>query len=132
MRSLVVTAALLSVTACTTGASGDKSDQPSAAESVQLTCDEVLAGIAAFNRQDYAATVKYFEQAVPAARAYVEAEPGPEAEALLEAVRYYAGLAPRRYPDAARSSADFARHKTVTLNQCAAGEPIDSAPDTAV
>lgn len=132
MRSLVVAAALLGVTACTTGASGDKSDQPSAAESVQLACDQVLAGITAFNRQDYAATVKFFEQAVPAAKAYVEAEPGPEADALLEAVRYYADLSPENYPQAARTSASFARHKAVTLNQCAAGEPMDATPDTPV
>lgn len=131
MRTLLAAAALLAAGACASEAGSDGKDL-SAAEAVQQTCAEVLAGIDEFNRQDYSGTVEHFEKARPIARAYVEASSEPEARALLEAVTYYADLPPESYPQAARTSEHFARHKAVTLSQCAAAEPMDATPDTPV
>jgi hypothetical protein len=36
---------------------------------------------------------------------------------LVDAVRYYAGLAAEDYPEAARTSAEFAKYKAITLGQ---------------
>lgn len=131
MRTLLAAALLLATGACTSATSNGPKDL-SAAEAVQQTCAEVLAGIDEFNREDYSATVEHFEKARPLARAYVEANSEPEARALLEAVTYYADLPPDSYPQAARTSEHFARYKAVTLSQCAAAEPMDATPDTLV
>lgn len=131
MRTLV-TLTLVGVlgvlSAC--GSSDGKSGDLSAAEAVQKTCEEVRAGIDEFNLEDYEGTVKHFQRAVAPAEIYATVQPEAEARALLEAVNYYATLPPEDYPKAARSSAEFARNKAVTLNQCAFGEPIDEAPGT--
>ena len=79
-------------------------------------CEEVRTGIAAFNRGDYPGTVEHFEAAVPLA---VAQDDGTERAAqLIEAVRYYAELDAGLYPEASRSSADFAKYKAITLGQC--------------
>jgi len=136
MRTLVAVAALVLLTAC--GGDTDAPDTKATSTSVSaddaaaLTCKEVRAGIDDFNRQDYAGTVEHFEKAKIPAKVYAKVNQEPEADALLDAVQYYAGLAPAKYPDAARSSQNFARNKAITLEQCASGEPIDESPGTEV
>ncbi len=90
-------------------------------------CDEVAAGIGAFNAGDLEQTVASFERAVPLAEAEDAEADTRESADLLEAVRYYADLAPQDYPEASVSSPDFARYKAITLGQCLSGLP--SAPD---
>jgi hypothetical protein len=92
----------------------------------------VRAGVDEFNRQDYAGTVEHFEKAKIPAKVYAKVNDEPEADALLDAVEYYANLAPQDYPEAARSSEFFARNKVITLEQCASDEPIDATPGTPV
>lgn len=88
-------------------------------------CEEVRAGIDAFNLGDFEGTVEHFEDALPLAE---EQDDGSAAaEQLVDAVRYYAELRPGRYPEAARSSPDFARNKAITLGQCM---PVDYAPES--
>lgn len=134
MRTLVTVTLLALVGACSGGGSGrtDADTELSAAEAVQQTCVEVRAGIDEFNRQDYVATVEHFEKAKVPAKVYAKVNTEPEADALLDAVEYYANLPPSEYPEAARSSENFARNKTITLNQCASGEPIDEPAPTPV
>lgn len=109
MRSLAV-ALLLTLAACGSGSSEGK-DKPTAAELQQQTCAEVRLGIDAFNQQDYAETVRHFEKAKKPAKTNARVDPEPEADALLDAVEYYANLDPVDYPEAARSSENFARNK---------------------
>lgn len=136
MRTVVAAAAFVLLAACTGG--DGESDPPdaspslSAADAVQTTCEEVRAGIDAFNRQDYLGTVEHFKKAKPSAKVYARVSEEPEADALLDAVEYYANLAPEKYPDAARGSENFARNKAITLKQCTSGEPIDASPGTPV
>lgn len=128
MRLLVGLSLFAVLCACGSNRDGDQQGELSAAEAVQQTCEEVRAGIDEFNQNDYDGTVAHFQKAVHPAEIYATEQPEPEARALLEAVRYYAALPPESYAKAARQSADFARHKAVTLNQCASGEPIDGTP----
>ncbi len=89
-------------------------------------CDEVRTGIAAFNAGQYDETVARFEAALPLAE---EQDDGSVlAQQLVEAVRYYAELDAELYPEAARSSPEFAKYKAITLGQCttAEGEPLES------
>jgi hypothetical protein len=131
-----VTAALVAllVSACSGGSaeSGSGSDELSADEAMSRTCAEVRLGIDEFNRDDYAGTVEHFVKARTPAKVYAKVNEEPEADALLDAVEYYANLAPEKYPEAARSSENFARNKTITLEQCASDEPIDAEPPTPV
>lgn len=83
-------------------------------------CEEVRAGIDAFNAGDYAETVKRFEAARPLAVA--QDDGSKAASQLIEAVGFYAELAPGLYPDAARTSPLFAKYKAITLGQCV---PVD-------
>lgn len=126
----------LALVGCSRGTDGteppaESAPTLSAADAVQKTCLEVRAGIDDFNRHDYAATVKHFEKARTTAKIYAKVDPEPQADALLDAVEYYANLAPKDYPEAARSSENFARNKAITLTQCAS-EPIDETPPTEV
>ncbi len=108
-------------------ASSDPSDVPSPADPAEPSaCAEVRAGIDDFNDRDYAGTVSHFEEAVPLAEEAAAADGSPAAADLLEAVEYYAALAPQDYPDAARTSPDFARYKAITLGQCASSLPPGS------
>jgi hypothetical protein len=88
-------------------------------------CEQVRTGIDAFNLGDYDGTVEHFEAAVPLAE---EQDDGStKASQLIEAVRYYAALDAEAYPEAARSSPEFARYKAITLGQCM---PVDrEAPE---
>lgn len=88
-------------------------------------CAEVRAGIDAFNAGELDETVERFEAALPLAE---EQDDGSRmAEDLVEAVRYYADLEAEAYPEAARSSPDFARYKAITLGQCV--PPGSDAPE---
>ena len=93
-------------------------------------CAEVRAGIDAFNEGDFEGTVEHFEDALPLAEA--QDDGSAAAGQLVDAVRYYAELRPGRYLEAARSSRQFAKYKTITLGQCRpAGDESDD-PGTAV
>ena len=72
-------------------------------------CEEVVAGIEAFNRGELEETVAAFERALPLAEAEDDANGTELSSALLEAVQYYAELAPEDYPQASTSSPEFAR-----------------------
>ncbi|MCW2769407.1 MAG: hypothetical protein JWR27_840 [Aeromicrobium sp.] len=128
MRTYVGVTLLLVLGAC--GGEASAPPGPTAAEAFQQTCAQVRAGIDEFNRHDYAGTVASFERAKVPAKIYAQVSPEPEADALLDAVEYYANLAPVDYPEAARTSEHFARSKSITLNQCTTGEPIDETPPT--
>jgi len=79
-------------------------------------CEEVRTGIAAFNVGEFDETVEHFEEALPLAE---EQDDGSvQASQLIEAVRYYAELDAELYPEAARSSPEFAKYKAITLGQC--------------
>lgn len=93
--------------------------------------EEVRAGIDAFNLGDYETTVEHFAAAVPLAE---KQDDGSKTAAdLVEAVRYYAGLEAGQYPEAARSSPDFAKYKAITLGQCRpVGEESAESPGTNV
>lgn len=126
MRILGI-ALLLVLAAC--GSDTANADEPTAAELQQQTCADVRKGIEAFNQQDYAKTVRYFEKASKPAKVNAQVNTEPEADALLDAVEYYANLAPTDYPEAARSSENFARNKAITLGQCTDGKPLDQPED---
>lgn len=83
-------------------------------------CEEVRTGIEAFNVGDYDGTVEHFEDAVPLAEA--QDDGSTAARQLVEAVSYYATLDAEAYPEAARSSPEFAKYKAITLGQCM---PVD-------
>ena len=93
-------------------------------------CTEVRAGIDAFNQGDFEGTVEHFEDALPLAE---EQDDGSEpAGDLVDAVRYYADLAPADYPEAARSSQEFLKYKNITLGQCRPVGDESDDPGTAV
>lgn len=94
---------------------------PASPDQGNTACDEVVAGIDDFNAGDFEGTVAHFEAAVPLAENEAEANPGQAADDLLEAVRYYADLAPDDYTQASVSSSEFAKYKAITLEQCASG-----------
>ena len=109
-------------------ASDDPTDSPSAKSSE--ACEEVRAGIDAFNEGDYATTVARFRKAIPLAQDQADADDSQRSDDLLEAVRYYADLDPADYPESARSSEEFAKYKAITLGQCVPVEqPGDDEPD---
>ncbi len=82
------------------------------------TCAAVNNGIGAFNRSDFKGTVALFEKAVPLAQARDAAIGDAASAGLLEAVRYYADLAPEDYLVAAAGSPEFEKYKQITLGQC--------------
>jgi hypothetical protein len=132
--ALLAVPVLLAATACSSdeGGSSDAAGPGPAASSSAAPglpdqsnaagtdiCEQVVAGINAFNEGDYDETVARFEDALPLAEA---ADDGSEAaESLLAAVRYYAALDPDDYLEASQSSPEFERWKTVTLGQCVEG-----------
>ncbi|MGA8851538.1 MAG: hypothetical protein WB508_07425 [Aeromicrobium sp.] len=85
-------------------------------------CIEIRAGIDAFNLGDYEETIGHFRKALPLAVDEAKNDDSQKAADLVEAVTYYAELDPEKYPEAARSSADFAKYKAITLGQCVAVE----------
>lgn len=132
VRTSVVAATVLVLAAFASGCTGtdaprSSDEAPSATPTEDATtvmdspaCEEVRAGIDAFNLGDFEETVEHFELAVPLAE---EQDDGSEtAGDLVEAVQYYADLAPTDYPEAARSSAEFLEYKNITLGQC---RPVD-------
>jgi hypothetical protein len=90
--------------------------------SATKVCAEVRAGVDAFNTGDFQGTVDHFRRAVPLAEQQARTDSTDEADALLEAVRYYADLAPGDYPSSAASSSEFAKYKLITLSLCVSPE----------
>ncbi len=89
-------------------------------------CEEVRTGIEAFNVGAFDETVKHFQAALPLAEN--QDDGSVLASQLIEAVRYYAELDVELYPEAARSSPEFAKYKAITLGQCMPRE--DEAPES--
>lgn len=116
-RALAVIAFLGLVSGCSVDGSAVRSGT-SASDPDTRACDEVVAGIDAFNVGDLDETVRHFELAVPLAEAEAAADDSEAAAALLDAVRYYAELPAEDYPEAASSSPEFARNKAITLGLC--------------
>jgi hypothetical protein len=111
------------ITACgSSGSDGDAIATLSAKKLGAKTCVEVRAGIDAFNDHDFTGTQAHFKKAEVFAKLYYKKAQGAGSSTLLQAVDYYAHLPPKAYPEAARTSADFARFKAITLGQC---EPAD-------
>ena len=132
-RAAAILVFSLALAACTSSGSGKLGDASTLSQAPQddasgeTACDEVAAGIEAFNAGDLDETVASFERAIPLAESEDSVTNSRASADLLEAVRYYADLAPQDYPAAARSSRDFARYKAITLGQCLSGRP--PAPD---
>lgn len=113
------------------GSSGSDSDDVATLSPRTLgakTCVEVRAGIDAFNNHDFQGTQAHFKRAEVFAKLYYKKAQGAGSSTLLQAVDYYAHLPPKAYPEAARSSADFARFKAITLGQCEPADGPTSAP----
>jgi hypothetical protein len=107
----------------------DAPTQPDASDT--KACEEVRAGIGAFNAGEYERTVEHFRLALPLAREQFRSNPSGAADDLVEAVTYYAELAPEEYPESARSSAEFAKYKAITLGQCVSGtEPLRESSES--
>jgi hypothetical protein len=128
MKVFLAVALLATAAAC--GSSGSDSDafaKLSARTLGAKTCVEVRTGIDAFNKHDFDGTVTHFRKAEVFAKLYYRKAQGAGSSSLLQAVDYYAHLPAKAYPEASRSSADFARFKAITLGQC---EPADGpTPD---
>lgn len=138
MRLILALVVMLSLGACGSGQESPKAGptkQPTASPSPPgsgppaqpdasdtKACAEVRAGIDAFNMADFASTVAHFRLALPLAKAQLRTSGTGAAKDLVEAVTYYAELAPADYPQSAASSTQFAKYKAITLGQCA-GEP---------
>ena len=139
MRILLTSVLVLGLSACSSGGGSaepkpDESspsrtaspsqapDPPQPDASATKACAEVRAGVDAFNTSDFRATVAHFRLALPLAKAQALTDSSDAADDLVEAVSYYAELAPEDYPESARSSEDFAKYKTITLGQCVTPE----------
>ena len=121
MRIVVFAALVATLSAC--GVLGDSDPEPvSASAAKSQTCAEVKAGVDSFNDGDYSGTVTHFKKAIEPATLFAKTTKASDADDLLNAVRYYAGLQPREYPEAARTSSDFAKYKAITLGLCV---PVD-------
>ncbi|MEO5652393.1 MAG: hypothetical protein ABIN79_05920 [Marmoricola sp.] len=90
-------------------------------------CAEVRDGIREFNAGNYTSTIAHFKAALPIAKTEAAADPSTAAQDLFEAVQYYADLLPADYPEAARSSPEFAKYKSITLGQCVP-VPLEELP----
>lgn len=125
-------ALVLGVTLLAGCSGGSESPTPAASASPAAAeaCDEVRAGIEAFNLGDYIKTIDHFRKAIPLAVDQAKDDDSQRADDLVEAIKYYADLDPQAYPEAARSSADFAKYKAITLGQCVpVGQPdTDQGP----
>jgi hypothetical protein len=136
MRLVLALVLLVALSACSSGQDPPKSEprstpSPRPEVSESRACAEVRAGIDAFNAGEFRGTVDHFKAAVPLARDQADANPSQAAEDLLEAVTYYAELAPEDYPESARSSPEFAKYKTITLGQCvSATEPLKGSTNS--
>lgn len=119
MRPFVACSVLVMLTGC--GLVSSEPDQDAIDDAAAETCAEVRAGIAAFNRKDYAGTVDHFVKAEPLAKRYAELSDDKKADDLLEAVDYYAKLPAEEYPRAFANSRRFLEYKKVTLGQCESG-----------
>ncbi|MGI9157763.1 MAG: hypothetical protein ACR2FG_14220 [Marmoricola sp.] len=136
MKPLLAVVLLVCLGACSTAGRGSPSTDSSAPQQATKpgVCEEVRAGIDAFNQGDFEATVAHFRTALPLAEAAAARDDARAADELVEAVRYYAELAPEAYPESSRTSPSFAKYKQITLGQCESGgqEPPSESPGTTV
>lgn len=127
-----VVALLLAVLVAGCGPSDGAPDSTDETRDDTSACDEVRAGIDAFNQGDYVETQVHFRRALPLASDAADDDSSRRASDLLEAVKYYADLDPDDYPESARSSADFQKYKRITLGQCVPVEQPGDEPGTEV
>ena len=134
MRLILVLVLLVGLGACSSerkSPGADPQDRPTSSPSAPGSavptqpdasttpaCAQVRAGIDAFNANQFESTVAHFRVAQRLAREQFRTDPSAAADDLLEAVTYYAELAPEDYPESARSSTEFAKYKAITLGQC--------------
>lgn len=120
MRTWVGTLVLAATlaTGCTGGDDDAGGTAEAAARAGDLTCEEVRAGVAAFNESLYEETVERFRAALPPAKEYARLSDDTVADDLLEAVQYYADLPAAEYREAFESSPDFTKYQVITLGQC--------------
>ncbi|MBC7630782.1 hypothetical protein [Aeromicrobium sp.] len=126
MKMLAALALFALLAGCGGSSDSGSGSSMTSKEAEAKTCVEVRAGIADFNSENYAGTVSHFAKAKTTAKIYARVSQEPKADALLDAVEYYANLAPDDYPEAARTSESFARSKAVTLTQCASDSPVEA------
>lgn len=124
MRHLAATVLVLALAGACTGGGGANDEE--AQRAFERTCSLVRSGVAAFNEESYDLTVERFRAAIEPARELAELRDDVEADALLEAVRYYADLPTDQYRAAFESSPEFKRHQVTTLGQCGDAGPEDS------
>ena len=133
MRTFLVASATAVVVALAGGcsAAGDPKEPEEDVPVVDSeACEEVRTGIDAFNEGDFEATVEHFTAAVPLAE---DRDDGSQAAGdLVDAVHYYADLAPADYSEAARSSSEFLKYKNITLGQCMPADYEPESPGTDV
>ncbi len=119
VRTLGLVAALvLLASGCAAGGEASKAESRAGSAPGATACDEVVAGIDAFNLGDFSSTVRHFRAAVPLAEAEARDDDSQEAADLVDAVHYYADLPAEDYLEAADSSPEFAKYKEITLGQC--------------
>jgi hypothetical protein len=123
-----IAAATVATLALATGCSVGGGDDDTAQRAFDDTCALVRSGVAAFNEGEYDETVERFQAALQPARDLAAATDDERADALLEAVEYYAALPADEYREAFETSPDFERHQETTLGQCGDAQPEDS-PD---
>ncbi|QWC85855.1 hypothetical protein KLP28_03675 [Nocardioidaceae bacterium] len=126
--ALLLVPALVALTACTPSLTDEAREQGSAtSESIDepydtAVCAAVRDGIDAYNIGDLEESVQAFDDALPLARTHAAQQGAGEgaraAQALLEAVRYYAGLSVTELRDAFPASRDTVRYQQTTLEQC--------------
>lgn len=139
LASSIAALALIAAGAATAGCTSSLSDEARAvpaqedradAPFASPTCEAVRAGIAAYNAGDLPRSLQAFSDAVPLARTRAQRMSGRdgsmEAQDLLEAVEYYAGLSTEQLGEAFPASPETRRYQDVTLSQC---QPLPSGLD---
>lgn len=124
---LVIAVVVAALGACTTSPLREDDPEESLTQGSNAdpastpACEEVRAGIGAFNAGDFEETVARFRAAVPLATEQLDGS--EEADDLLEAVTWYAELPADDYAEAFASSPEFRRYQGITLGQCGDGTP---------
>lgn len=121
VAALPLVAGLLAASGCSVSMPDDGPPRSASADIAPVrtpACAEVRAGIAAFNAGDYPGTIAHFRLALPLARTQAAKDDSRAAADLVEAVNYYAELAPEDYPESSVKSPEFEKYKQITLGQC--------------
>ena len=115
------------------GSSGDpkpKDDATSSSSPREDTCIEVRAGVASYNAQDLESVQPHFVRAEVFAKKYAKQSSAKEADDLLEAVKFFADVAPNDYNKNATSLKLFEKYKAITLGDCVNADQDNSGEET--